>query len=320
MELFEVCDCGIMGTLYLVFIGKEITMSGYILTYTKTKFYPMEPIIENIHIQDIAHALSLMTRANGHFQHFYSVAQHCLNCCKEAKALGYSRRIQLGCLLHDASESYISDITRPVKRSLGEYCKIEEKLQKMIYTRYGIGDLSEEEERRIKEIDDTMLYYEFFSLMQEKLYGSKPQIALDHDFSQREFVAVENEFLQVFDLLFEEDKNVVVESNRMPVALFNGTVATTDGMYTVDDIAVEEAKAYIKKHGFISAIGHEATAEIMSEVLGENIPMNRIDFYQQVGQAAIVFKLNKRPPEGTVLTKEELRNIGYRLKIMERLK
>ena len=43
------------------------------------------------------------------------MAEHCVNCYKEAKIRGYLKQIYLGCLLHDASESYISDLTRPVK-------------------------------------------------------------------------------------------------------------------------------------------------------------------------------------------------------------
>ena len=67
----------------------------------------------------------IMTRANGHCSHFYSFAQHSIHYYKEAKSRGYSERVQLGCLLHDASESYISDLTRPVKRNLPEYFAIE---------------------------------------------------------------------------------------------------------------------------------------------------------------------------------------------------
>ena len=51
-------------------------MPDYILTYTKTKFYPLLPVADDIKIEDIAHSLSLMACANGHFKHFYSVAQH----------------------------------------------------------------------------------------------------------------------------------------------------------------------------------------------------------------------------------------------------
>ena len=49
-------------------------MSDYILKYSKIKFYPLEPMKTDISIVDIAHAQSLMTRANGHFRHFYLVA------------------------------------------------------------------------------------------------------------------------------------------------------------------------------------------------------------------------------------------------------
>ena len=99
-------------------------MSDYIITYTKTRFYPLRPNVEDIKIEDIAHSLSLMTRANGHFKHFFSVAQHAIACYKEAKSRGCSDRVKLACLMHDASESYISDLTRPVKAQLSEYFAI----------------------------------------------------------------------------------------------------------------------------------------------------------------------------------------------------
>ena len=50
----------------------------YITTYSKIHFTPLDPKIEEIKAEDIAHAQSLMTRANGHFPEFYSVAQHIL--------------------------------------------------------------------------------------------------------------------------------------------------------------------------------------------------------------------------------------------------
>ena len=119
-------------------------MSDYILTHSKIRFYPVKPIKEDIHIEDIAHALSLMTRANGHFRHFYSVAQHSLNCYREARARGCSQRIQLGCLLHDASECYISDITLPVKLHLTYYVAFVKYLQDIFYVLFGLGDLSDD--------------------------------------------------------------------------------------------------------------------------------------------------------------------------------
>jgi hypothetical protein len=40
-------------------------MLEYILTYTKTRFYPLEPVKTDIKIEDIAHSLSLMTGLTG---------------------------------------------------------------------------------------------------------------------------------------------------------------------------------------------------------------------------------------------------------------
>ena len=82
---------------------------------------PLCPKQEEIRIEDIAHAQSLMTRANGHFPEFYSVGQHSIACAREAIARNYSSRVVLACLLHDGSEAYLSDITRPVKGELSEY-------------------------------------------------------------------------------------------------------------------------------------------------------------------------------------------------------
>lgn len=110
-----------------------------------------------------------------------------------------------------------------------------------------------------------------------------------------------------------------MENKRLPIALFNGTVATTNGLYSIEDIDLKTAKKYVKENGFISAIGHEATAEIMSEILGQDISMNRIQFHQKVGQIAIVFKLNERPEEGKILSRHEVEKVGYSLKKMERL-
>mgnify|MGYP000960674666 CR=1 FL=1 len=106
---------------------------------------------------------------------------------------------------------------------------------------------------------------------------------------------------------------------KFPIALFNGTVATTNGLYRVTDIAIEEIRKLIEAHGFVSAIGHKATAEVMSELLRVAIDTNRIQFYQEVGQKAVVLKLNVRPPEGVVLSRREIESIGYTFKLMERL-
>ena len=65
---------------------------NFITTYTGIDFYIIDPHIDDINATDIAHALSLTCRANGHYKHFYSITQHSINCFKEAKARGYSKK------------------------------------------------------------------------------------------------------------------------------------------------------------------------------------------------------------------------------------
>lgn len=176
-------------------------MSDYIITYTGRRFYPTHPEIEAIDIQDIARALSLMTRTNGHLPHFYSVGQHCLNCAREAEARKYSRRVRLGCLLHDASEAYLSDITRPVKQYLNQYKEFESRLQNMIFERFGLVGLTEEELRQIFLIDDTILQYEFLKLKGTPVFEQDLPVYSLPDTSERIFGEVETEFLRLFQEL-----------------------------------------------------------------------------------------------------------------------
>ena len=173
----------------------------FIITFSKQKFSPLRAKAEEIDIIDIAHALSLMCRANGHIKHFYSVAQHCLNCSREAEARGLSEEIQLACLLHDASEAYISDITRPVKRSLPQYLEFEEVLQNQIFDKFRLAQLTEEDFSLVKEIDDCLLYYELLELMNEEIFEEQPEIQSEPDLMQQDFFAVKEAFLAEYDRL-----------------------------------------------------------------------------------------------------------------------
>jgi len=171
----------------------------HITTYKGENFTPLNPNIHQIHIEDIAHSLSLMCRANGHIDYFYSIAQHSINCVTEAKYRGYSARIQLACLIHDASESYLSDITRPVKQFLPDYKIAEERLQRIIYNRFLNSELSDNENYLVRAIDDDMLKCELDSLMKKKkIFDVIPKLFSRPSFEFKNHVDVETEFLRVY--------------------------------------------------------------------------------------------------------------------------
>ena len=173
-------------------------MSDHITTYSGVKFSPLNPKEEDIRIDDIAHALSLMTRANGHFPEFYSVAQHCIAFCKEAIARGYSNKVALALLLHDASEAYLSDITRPLKKHLEVYLQAESKLQNMVYGMF-LGELPNEQEReQIDSVDNVMLYHEFLHYTSEELSNYKGEILSTPNFKFVEFKIIEQEYKDLF--------------------------------------------------------------------------------------------------------------------------
>lgn len=169
-----------------------------IITYSGKFFDPCDADETQIAIEDIAHALSLVCRSGGQFPQFYSVGQHCIACAAEAKARGYSRKQQLFCLLHDASEAFIADITRPVKQELSQYLVFEKALQDKIYKKF-VGAVPDSlEQEKISLVDDCMLYHEFKAIMDyEVIKGDYPiHISLDTAFYG--FEKTEKEFLRVF--------------------------------------------------------------------------------------------------------------------------
>ena len=151
-------------------------MGDCITTYTGKHFDPTHPDEELICIEDIAHALSLLCRGNGHVRTFFS---------------GYSGRLILASLLHDASECYMSDVPRPFKKSLPEYRKQEEALLNIIYQKYLGSGLSAIEEQKLKEIDNDLLWYDLKYLLNETPDTPKPVVHVPIQYRQYPFSQVE---------------------------------------------------------------------------------------------------------------------------------
>ena len=180
----------------------------YITTYTGLKFYPTRPQAEYIRIEDIAHALSLTCRGNGQVKTFFSVGQHCVNCALEAKARGLSPRMVLACLLHDASESYMSDVPRPFKQFLAQYNEMEKRLLDMIYEKYLGSALTAEEQALLKKIDDDMLYFDLKHLLGTEPDAEEPKVRIDICFDFVPFEKVEKQYLAVFNEMIRENGGV----------------------------------------------------------------------------------------------------------------
>lgn len=176
-------------------------MKDTMTTYTGKRIAPLVLKTEDVDINDIAHALSLLCRGGGHLDRFYSVAQHSINCAKEAEARGHNKKVILSCLLHDASEAYIADIIRPVKKELGNYLDIENYIMDIIFKKYGLHNLNPEEKNLWKQIDDEILSYELKTMMK----GHEDRITVPFksrpNFKTEDFKKVESEFLSIFDSL-----------------------------------------------------------------------------------------------------------------------
>lgn len=135
---------------------------GWIEMLSGQPFWPLAPRVDEIHIEDGAHALSNLCRFNGHVETFYSVAQHSVLVAeyveKQLMEQRYwhpnPRSVVLAALMHDFSEAYLVDVPRPVKRQMLDYIAAEKYLEAVIRDRF---NLTEDLAPLIKLADDTLL-------------------------------------------------------------------------------------------------------------------------------------------------------------------
>lgn len=117
--------------------------------------------VHNYDIRDIAHALSLTCRYNGHCNFFYSVAEHC---CKISDYV--SKDAKLFGLLHDASEAYLGDIPKPIKKHCEDYLKMEKRLEDFIFSSFLKGvQYTDEIVKKVKAVDKRIVNNEMLVLM-----------------------------------------------------------------------------------------------------------------------------------------------------------
>jgi len=66
------------------------------------------------------------------------------------------------------------------------------------------------------------------------------------------------------------------------------------------------ARMLVQNSPFESAVGHEATARVYTQLLGVEVKAERKAIKVRPGDAVLVGQLGQRLPEGRVLSKEEL--------------
>lgn len=124
---------------------------NFIYTFTGRKFYFLDPRPEDICLEDIAHALSNLCRYTGHGK-FYSVAEHSVHVTNYLALTNTQVSLLQAALLHDATEAYVGDMSKPLKTLLPAYDEIESRVADAVAKRFGL-----QPDPRIKHADLVML-------------------------------------------------------------------------------------------------------------------------------------------------------------------
>jgi uncharacterized protein len=153
------------------------------------------PDPRSICVEDIAYALARINRWSGHFPGTRSVAAHSI------RVVGMlhheTPRVQLHGLLHDAAEAYLGDITRPVRRLLGEQliALTEYRLLGAIYAALRVPRPTHVESMLVSRADELALAEERQDMLTMRLRPRFPPYD-DHQAKYREDL-----FLRLFDRL-----------------------------------------------------------------------------------------------------------------------
>jgi len=107
------------------------------------------------------------------------------------------------------------------------------------------------------------------------------------------------------------------------IVFLNTSILTAEGGFYYHNECLERVLDILqnehKNTPRLSAVGHGSTAAVFSELTGENVPVNRIQYKQEFSDLCIVLKMKGRPPEGKVLNREEMEKIGYEFGILYQL-
>jgi uncharacterized protein len=183
-------------------------VGDYIQVNSGGTFYVLDPRPSDIKVEDIAHSLSNLCRFTGHGDRFYSVGEHSIHCARIARKLGFSTLQQLYALGHDASESVMNDLARPVKQNIPQYKEIEDNVMKTMWEVMGLPEPSEEDYQIVKMLDNTLLLHELTQLMKRDTttYPDVEHFPVSVDLSvgygagesKQDFLAIYNELMNEY--------------------------------------------------------------------------------------------------------------------------
>jgi hypothetical protein len=78
----------------------------------------------------------------------------------------------------------------------------------------------------------------------------------------------------------------------------------------VRPLTLEEVRSLLQQgQGYESAVGHEATASVISTLLGLPVEARRVAITLSPGDRVVVFQLRMRLEEGRILNKEEVESL-----------
>jgi hypothetical protein len=136
---------------------------NWMQTQSGRRFYPMDARPEDVDPGDIAHALAMLCRYNGHVDRFYSVAEHCV-----LMSYAVPTEHALWALLHDAAEAYVGDMVRPLKQHMPTYRAAEDRVLIAIAQRFHLTRHATDAPgmpREVKMVDARILLDERNALM-----------------------------------------------------------------------------------------------------------------------------------------------------------
>jgi hypothetical protein len=148
------------------------------------RFFPLDPRVEEVFIEDIANGLAQCGRYNGQrlLDKYYSVAEHSVLMTEYADRQKWPAVALLACLLHDAPEAYLNDMNRATKQAMREiaamqygggvshYDAMTNKVERVIQTEFEIAPIAILWGKEIKDLDQRIVPLEKAAVMAPAKY------------------------------------------------------------------------------------------------------------------------------------------------------